>query len=127
LKRILLSLMISSWVLASGGLAFAQEPSPTAPDNSAMNARDRGGDTMTAQQQSNSKSDVELTREVRRAVVKDESLSTLAHNVKIVTSNGNVTLRGPVANEQEKTSIADKAQAIAGQGKVDNELEVKTQ
>jgi len=82
---------------------------------------------MTAGQQSNAKSDVALTRKIRRAVVKDHSLSTLAHNVKIVSANGSVTLRGPVKTEEEKTAIASKAQAIAGADKVDNQLEVKGQ
>jgi osmotically-inducible protein OsmY len=82
---------------------------------------------MTADQQSNAKSDVELTRKIRRAVVKDHSLSMLAHNVKIVSANGSVTLRGPVKTEEEKTAVAGKAQAIAGAGKVNNQLEVKGQ
>jgi osmotically-inducible protein OsmY len=82
---------------------------------------------MTAGQQSNAKSDVEIAREIRRAVVKDRSLSMLAHNVKIVSANGSVTLRGPVKTEEEKTAIASKAQAIAGAGKVDDQLEVKGQ
>jgi osmotically-inducible protein OsmY len=51
----------------------------------------------------------------------------LAHNVKIVTANGNVTLRGPVNSEAEKVAIARKAKAIAGAGNVDNQLEVKGQ
>ena len=82
---------------------------------------------MTAGQQSNVKSDLEITREIRRAVVKDHSLSMLAHNVKIVSANGSVTLRGPVKTEEEKTAIASKARAIAGAGKVDDQLEVKGQ
>jgi hyperosmotically inducible protein len=90
-------------------------------------ARDRAPGAMTAGQQSNAKSDVEITREIRRAVVKDHSLSMLAHNVKIVSANGNVTLRGPVKTEEEKTAIASKAQAIAGAGKVNDQLEVKGQ
>jgi osmotically-inducible protein OsmY len=106
---------------------MAQGSPPAAPDNSAVNARDRAPGAMTAGQQSNAKSDVEITREIRRAVVKDNSLSMLAHNVKIVSANGNVTLRGPVKTEEEKTAIASKAQAIAGAGKVDDQLEVKGQ
>ncbi len=66
-----------------------------------------------------------LTRKIRRAVMKDHSLSMTAHNVKIITANGAVTLRGPVDSEQEKTVIGQKAGAIAGADKVDNELEVK--
>ena len=106
---------------------MAQESPPPAPDNSAVNVRDRAPGAMTADQQSNAKSDVELTRRIRRAVVKDHSLSMLAHNVKIVSANGSVTLRGPVKTEEEKTAIASKAQAIAGAGNVNNQLEVKAQ
>ena len=82
---------------------------------------------MTAGQQSNSKGDVELTRKIRRAVVKDGSLSMMAHNVKIISANGNVILRGPVKTKEEKAAVANKAQAIAGADKVDNQLEVKGQ
>ena len=90
-----------------------------------MIVRDRAPGAMTAGQQSSAKSDVELTREIRRSVVKDDALSMMAHNVKIISVNGSVTLRGPVKTEQEKTVIASKAQAIAGAGNVDNQLEVK--
>jgi hyperosmotically inducible protein len=106
---------------------MAQDSLPAAPDNSAVNVRDRAPGAMTAGQQSNAKSDVEIAREIRRAVVKDRSLSMLAHNVKIVSANGSVTLRGPVKTEEEKTAIASKAQAIAGAGKVDDQREVKGQ
>jgi hyperosmotically inducible periplasmic protein len=106
---------------------MAQDSTPTAPDNSAVNVRDRAPGAMTASQQSNAKSDVELIRKIRRAVVRDQSLSVLAHNVKIVSVNGSVTLRGPVKTEEEKTAIASKAQGIAGADKVDNQLEVKGQ
>ena len=110
MKRIALTLVASS-----------------APNNTAVNVRDRAPDAMTAGEQSNAKGDVALTRKIRRAVVKDSSLSMLAHNVKIVTANGNVTLRGPVNSEAEKVAIASKAKAIAGAGNVDNQLEVKGQ
>jgi osmotically-inducible protein OsmY len=106
---------------------MAQDSLPAVPDNSAVNVRDRAPGAMTAGQQSNAKSDVEIAREIRRAVVKDHSLSMLAHNVKIVSANGSVTLRGPVKTEEEKTAIASKAQAIAGASKVDDQLEVKGQ
>ena len=127
MKRIALTLILSSALLGLGTATMAQGSPPAAPDNSAVNARDRAPGAMTAGQQSNAKSDVEITREIRRAVVKDHSLSMLAHNVKIVSANGNVTLRGPVKTEEEKTAIASKAQAIAGAGKVDDQLEVKGQ
>jgi hyperosmotically inducible periplasmic protein len=127
LKRIALTLILSSALLGLGTVTRAQDSSPAAPDNSAVNVRDREPGAMTAGQQSNAKSDVELTRAIRNAVVKDHSLSMLAHNVKIVSANGSVTLRGPVKTEEEKTAIASKAHAIAGAGKVDDQLEVKGQ
>lgn len=127
MKKIALALVLSSALLGMGTATMAQDSTNAAPDNTAVNARDRNADAMTADQQSNAKSDVELTREIRRAVVKDDSLSTLAHNVKIITDNGMVTLRGPVKTEQEKVAIANKAQEIAGPNKVDDQLEVKNQ
>jgi hyperosmotically inducible periplasmic protein len=127
LKRIALTLILSSVLLGLGTVTMAQDSAPAAPDNTAVNARDRAPGAMTAGQQSNATSDVELTRKIRQAVVGDDSLSILAHNVKIVSANGGVTLRGPVKTEEEKTAIASKAQAIAGAGKVDNQLEVKGQ
>jgi hyperosmotically inducible periplasmic protein len=127
LKRTALTLALSSALLELATVTMAQDSMPLAPDNSAVNVRDRASGAMTADQQSNAKSDVELTREIRRAVVKDHSLSMLAHNVKIVSANGSVTLRGPVKTEEEKTAVAGKAQAIAGAGKVNNQLEVKGQ
>jgi hyperosmotically inducible periplasmic protein len=127
LKRIALTIVLSSALLGFGTVTMAQDATPVAPDNSAVNARDQNPGAMTAGEQSNSKSDIALTRKIRRAVVKDHSLSMLAHNVKIVSANGSVTLRGPVKSEEEKDAIASKAQAIAGADKVDNQLEVKGQ
>ena len=78
--------------------SFAQtsaSPSP-APDNSKVNVRDRQPGATTADQQKNSKGDLEITRKVRQAIVKDKTLSTYAHNIKVVTEGGVVTLRGPV-------------------------------
>ncbi len=127
MKRIALALVLSSALLGLGSVTMAQDSMPTAPNNSAVNVRDRAPDAMTADQQSNTKSDMTTTREIRKAVVKDHSLSMLAHNVKIVSVNGKVTLRGPVNTEKEKVAIASKARAIAGRGNVDNQIEVKTQ
>ena len=127
MKKTVLTLSLSSALLGLATVTMAQDSAPPAPDNSAVNVRDRAPGAMTADQQSNAKSDLELTRRIRRAVVKDHSLSMLAHNVKIVSANGSVTLRGPVKTEEEKTAIASKAQAIAGAGNVNNQLEVKAQ
>jgi hyperosmotically inducible periplasmic protein len=127
LKQRVATLALSLALLGLASVMMAQNPPPVAPDNSGVNVRDRNPETMTAGQQSNAKGDVELTRRIRRAVVKDNSLSMMAHNVKIISANGSVILRGPVKTEQEKAAIARKAQAIAGADKVDNQLEVKGQ
>jgi len=127
LKRIALMLVLSSALLGLSTVTSATESKPTARDNSGVNVRDRAPGAMTADQQSNTKSDLTLTSEIRRAVVKDQSLSMTAHNVKIVSANGRVTLRGPVNTRREKIAIAREARAIAGKRNVDNQLEVKTQ
>lgn len=97
-----------------------------AADNTGVNKRDRDGGSPTADQQKNEKSDVDLTAEIRRAIVKDKSLSTNAHNVKIIVKDGAVTLRGPVASREEKATVEKKAvEAVGhGKGKVTNELAV---
>jgi hyperosmotically inducible periplasmic protein len=127
LKRIALALVASSALLGLCAVTMAQESPPVAPNNTEVNVRDRAPGAITADQQSNAKGDLALTRKIRRAVIKDSSLSILAHNVKIVTVNGSVTLRGPINSEAEKVAIASKAKAIAGADNVDNQLEVKSQ
>jgi hyperosmotically inducible periplasmic protein len=124
LNRLAIAILASS-LMAWGSTAIAQDSTPVPPDNTAINARDRVPAAITAGQQSNTKSDEELTREIRRAVVKDDSLSMLAHNVKIITVDGNVTLRGPVETEREKTTVARLARGIGGTQNVDNQIEVK--
>src|SRR4030095_7572754 len=79
----------------------AATPSQTAPDNTGRNVRDRGGDTVTPGEQSNTKADLNLTKQICKAIMADKSLSTNAKNVKIITANGVVTLRGPVNTPQE--------------------------
>lgn len=105
----------------------AQDQSPqsqTAPDNSARN-KDHNS-TPTADQQPENKSDREITRDIRRSIVSDKSLSTYAHNVKIITQNGAVTLKGPVHSDEEKQTVASKAaEVVGGSDKVTNELTVK--
>jgi osmotically-inducible protein OsmY len=120
MKKITLSLFCLSLFTLS---AVAQE-TPDA-DNTGKNERDRSGETQTSGDQSNSKDDVNTTAAIRRAVVKDPSLSATAKNVKIITANGTVTLRGPVKDDAEKAKIAELAQSAAGNAKIDNQLEVK--
>jgi hyperosmotically inducible periplasmic protein len=100
-------------------------PAQTAPDNTGRNVRDRGGATITPGDQSESEADRTLTQQLRKAVMADDSLSTMAKNIKIITANGVVTLRGPVQSPHEKEVIAAKAQQIAGMNKIDNQLEIK--
>jgi hyperosmotically inducible periplasmic protein len=99
----------------------SQQP---APDNSKTNKRDRDNASPTADQQKMSPADRELTRKIRAALHQDKSLSTYAHNIKIVIRDSRVRLRGPVRSEEEKTAIESKATEIAGAGNVTNELEV---
>jgi len=119
MKKITISIFCSFLFALS---ALAQDP---AADNTSKNQRDRSGETATSGDQSNSQEDVQITAAVRRAVVEDRSLSATAKNVKIITADGVVTLRGPVQNEAEKTKIAELAQSAAGNAKIDNQLEVK--
>jgi osmotically-inducible protein OsmY len=106
-------------------LEMAQAPpAQTAPDNTGRNVRDRSGATLTPGDQSESEADRTLTQRIRQAVVADEALSTTAKNVKIITINGVVTLRGPVKNPQEKVMVEAKARQIAGAEKVDSQLEI---
>jgi osmotically-inducible protein OsmY len=101
----------------------AQPPSAYDADNTGRNVRDRDSGTRTPGDQGGNAADREITAEVRRAIVGDDSLSTNAHNVKIITNGGVVTLRGPVENEKERTAVVAKAQKVAGVRKVDNQLE----
>jgi osmotically-inducible protein OsmY len=96
----------------------------TAPDNSKSNKSDQSNMSATADTQSNHASDVDLTKRIRQSVVADKSLSTYAHNIKIVTLNGSVTLNGVVRSDEEKNAVEMKAAAIAGKDKVTNALKV---
>ena len=123
-----------------GSLALAGEPSHAdarnktqeskvnatgaAPDNAATNKRDSDNTAPTADQQKNSQSDVDLAARIRRSIVGDKSLSTYAHNVKIIAQNGHVTLKGPVHSEAEKNTVEQTASSIAGRENVHNEIEI---
>jgi hyperosmotically inducible periplasmic protein len=96
----------------------------SAADNSAQNVRDRDNQSMTPMDQSNKPEDVDLTRRVRQAVESDSNLSTDAKNVKIITVDGVVWLRGPVRSAEEKAEIARAAHDIAGAGKVRDEIQI---
>jgi len=95
-----------------------------APDNTERNKRDRSATAKTADQQSNAKADVDVTKRIRQAIIADKDLSTNAHNVKIITVAGKVTLKGPVRTEAEKQTVEAKAVQIAGAGNVTNQVSV---
>src|SRR6266498_1561886 len=104
--------------------SFGLQEQPSKPDNTKVNKRDRNKEEVTADQQSNAKANRELARKIRRALVQDKSLSTYAHNVKVIARNGAVTLKGPVRTEDEKKSVEAKAIEVAGGANITNELEV---
>ena len=93
-----------------------------AADNTSLNKRDTAPQARTADQQAETDQDRKLTQQIRRAIVTDKSLSTYAHNVKIVAVGGKVTLKGPVRSEEEKRTIEAKAAQIAGPENVKNEI-----
>jgi hyperosmotically inducible protein len=115
--------ILSSVLFGSGLIAYGQDPKP---DNTKVNERDRQPGAATADKQKMNKADRELTQNIRKAIMADKSLSTYAHNVKVISQDGVVTLKGPVHSEDEKKSIESKATEVAGSSaKVNNEITVK--
>ena len=115
-------LLGASWA----GPVRAQSDSPTKPDNTKVNKRDRNPGEATADQQNMNAADRALTAKIRRAVMADKSLSTYAHNVKIISQDGTVTLKGPVRSDAEVKSIVSKAtDSAGGSSKVVNQLSVQ--
>lgn len=116
------------WLCSAWGAALHAQSTSTQPqpDNTAVNKRDRNPGEATADQQKINPADRALTAKIRSAVVSDKSLSTYAHNVKIISQGGIVTLKGPVRSSAEAKSIVSKAAASAGgKDKVVNQLSVK--
>jgi hyperosmotically inducible protein len=119
-------------VLTTGVAGAAESPLHQAAtgtsenaDNSFVNKRDQSAKEVTADQQTSNTSDTEITRLIRQAVVKDDSLSIYAHNIKIITQGGVVTLKGPVRSKAEKDKAATIAKSVAGVSQVENQLSVK--
>jgi len=122
-------------LFGSQGSLWAQDPpesqepadksTQAAPDNTAKNQRDRSKSEATADQQKENKSDRELSRQIRRALVEDKSLSTYAHNIKVIAQNGQITLKGPVKSDEEKQVVEAKAAQVAGGAdRIKSEIEV---
>jgi osmotically-inducible protein OsmY len=105
------------------GIAAAEKTNDV--DNTAQNERDRKHEEVTPLDQSNRSEDLTTTKRIRQAIMADKSLSMDAHNVKVITANGHVTLRGPVKTEDEKRIVCALAVEIATADNVENKLEVK--
>ena len=122
MKRTLLALTCLSAVSLG---ALAADDKNVNPDNTAKNERDRSGETQTSGDQSNSPADLKITQAIRQALMKDSELSMAAKNIKVITANGQVTLRGPVTTAQEKAKIDQLAKSAAGGAHIDDQLDVK--
>ena len=126
IKRYLWAVVPSLLLLLAGSVLagpIQQEQQP-APDNTKTNQGDASKNAKTADQQKMNPADRETTKKVRSALMDDKSLSTYAHNIKIITTDGMVTLKGPVRSEEEKSAIEAKARQIAGDSNVTNNLTV---
>ena len=127
----ILALMFISALVMTGcskdggnGDQVASKPAAVEADNTGKNVRDRDDATKTPFDQGENEADRTVTQNVRKSIVDDDKLSTNAQNVKIITNDGKVTLRGPVKSEEEKKQIEAKAKQVAGVKNVENQLEV---
>jgi hyperosmotically inducible periplasmic protein len=118
MKLTVLTLLLAAAIVGS---TWSQD---TNADNTGKNTRDRDDQSQTATDQSNDPADIKTSADIRKMVVSDGSLSMMAKNVKIITIDGAVTLRGPVETEKEKAAIQSHAKE-GGAKKITNELEIK--
>jgi len=109
---------------ANTGTSSNQTSGETAADNTGVNKRDRHTAAKTPIDQNENKADVDRTADIRKRVLNHENMSINARNVKIITADGKVTLRGPVDSQEEKDIIEGIAQEVAGKENVDNQIEV---
>jgi hypothetical protein len=126
MKKVLVRCLLTI-SMASATMLLAQSSTAsdsTKPDNTKVNQRDRDKAEPTADQQKENKSDRETARQIRQSIVKDKSLSTDAHNVKIIAQGGTVTLKGPVRTDEEKAAVEKKAAEVAGASNVKSQIEV---
>jgi len=115
------TLFFGASLLASSVPQNGQQP---AADNTKTNQGDTSKDAMTADQQKMNPADRNTTKQIRKSIMQDKSLSTYAHNIRVITQEGKVTLKGPVRSDDDKASIEAKAAAVAGADNVVNQLEV---
>ncbi len=124
LSRLLLplaSLALCASLMATP-IPRVQDAQQTAPDNTKNN---KDQTRATADQQKMNPADRAITQKIRKAIHEDKTLSTYGHNIKIITRDGKVTLRGPVRSEEEKSNLEAKAASVAGQDHVTSQLEVE--
>jgi osmotically-inducible protein OsmY len=114
---------LSVALLLAPVFSMAQD-SATKPDNTRVNKQDRQSGQPTADQSKNNAADRKLAKDIRNAIVSDKSLSSYAHNVKVIAQNGTVTLKGPVRSEEEKKSVEAKAASVAGATNIQNQLSI---
>jgi hyperosmotically inducible protein len=124
-KGFMKGIIVALACLSAFSLAALAGNEKAEPDNTAINERDRSGETKTSGDQSNSPADLKTTQAIRQALMKDGELSMTAKNIKVITANGHVTLRGPVKTAQEKAKIDQLAKSAAGGAQIDNQLDVK--
>ncbi len=117
-------LALALGVAAPGGAQTTTGSTGSTPPAQPDNTRANRAKQPTADQQKQAKDDRELTRQIRRAITSDKQLSTYAHNVKIITRGGKVTLAGPVRSPEEKQAIEAKATDVAGAGNVTNNIQI---
>ena len=107
-------------------VGYAQSPPATQPDNTKVNQRDRDSSEPTAGGQKMNATDRDLTTNIRKSIMADKSLSSYAHNIKVISQNGTVTIKGPVRSEDERKSLMAKATAVCGRADhVHDEMSVK--
>jgi hyperosmotically inducible periplasmic protein len=121
MKAMVLGLSLAA-LLCSCGKQESQ-----AADNTARNERDKSGETLVPTDQAENAADLGLTQAVRQALMDDTMLSVDGKNVKVISKDGVVTLRGPVASQEEKDRIDAKVRGLAGVTRVDDQLEIKVE
>jgi hyperosmotically inducible protein len=111
----------------AASVSHGQTPDTSSkPDNTKVNKRDRNAGEATADQQKENAADQAMTKKIRQSIMADKSLSTYAHNIKIISQDGAVTLKGPVKSDDEKKTLVAKAVAVAGSSdKVTDQISVK--
>ena len=120
LKQVVHAMFFTGALTALAIPAIAQ----TAADNTKVNTRDQNKGEVTADQQKENAGDRDIASKIRKSLVSDKTLSTYAHNVKVIAQDGQVTLKGPVRSDDEKQAVEAKAAAVVGAAHVTNEITI---